>query len=87
MYVNTTLNRYFGDIKSLIEIVPQCLYFSKVLLPIEVSYLLIRFTKTSFFPSNAKNTHKNGVNKQNIYTPNTQAKITQKQPLDFMRKI
>ena len=33
---------------------------------VEVTYLLIRFNKTKFFPWNTNNTDRNGVNKQNI---------------------
>ena len=34
---------------------------------VEVIYLLIRFNKIKFFPWNAKNTDKNGANKQNTH--------------------
>ena len=42
----------------------------------KVIYLLIRCYKTRFFLSNTNNTDRNGVNKQNTHTPNTQRKIT-----------
>ena len=34
----------------------------------EVTYLLIRFRKTKFFPWNTKNTNRKGTNKQNTQT-------------------
>ena len=34
---------------------------------VKVTYLLIRFNKTKFFPRNTKNTDRNGVNKQNTH--------------------
>ena len=43
---------------------------------VEVINLLIRFNKTKLFSLNTKNTDRNGVNKLNTHTPNTQRKIT-----------
>ena len=34
---------------------------------VKVTYLLIRFNKAKFFAWNAKNTDRNGVNKQNTH--------------------
>ena len=38
---------------------------------VEVTYLLIRFIKTRFFPWNTKNTDRYGVNKENTHTHTT----------------
>ena len=43
---------------------------------VEVIYQLIICSKTKFFLWNTNNTDKNGVNKQNSYTTNTQRNIT-----------
>ena len=43
----------------------------KIFSPVEVTYLLPRFSKIKFFPWNTKNVDKNGVNKQNIHTHQT----------------
>ena len=40
---------------------------------VEIKYLLIRFSKTKFFPQNIKNTDRNGVNKLNTQVPTKQA--------------
>ena len=45
---------------------------------VESVYLFIRCNKTRFFLQNTNNTDRNGVNKQNTHTPNTQRKITLK---------
>ena len=42
----------------------------------KVIYLLIRWYKTRFLLGNINNTDRNGENKQNTHTPNTQRKIT-----------
>ena len=41
---------------------------------VEVTYLLIRFIKTRFFPWNTKNTDRYGVNKEITHTPPTHRK-------------
>ena len=59
------------------------LLFKNYLL-VEVMYLLIRFSKSKFFPWNTNSTEGNGVNKQNTHThththtPNTQRDNTGK---------
>ena len=82
IYINTTccvpaaaicitLNEEFSDIKNLIYRGPQCLFIKNYWLA-EVTYLLIRFNKTNFFPWNTNNTERYGVNKQNNTPPLTQ---------------
>ena len=55
----------------------MCLNFKSYCF-VEVTYLLIRFNKTMFFPWNTKNIDRNGVNKQkkNTRTLHTQRKTT-----------
>ena len=43
---------------------------------VKVIYLLIGYYITRFFLWNTNNTNRNGVNKQNKHTPNTQRKVT-----------
>ena len=50
--------------------------FQKLFTFVKVIYLLIRCYKSRLFLWNTSNTDRNGVSKQNTYTPNTQRKIT-----------
>ena len=52
----------------------QCLFFSKIFTC--QSHLLIRCYKARIFLWSTNNTDRNGVNKQNTHTPNTQRKGT-----------
>ena len=49
---------------------PQCFFYSKIYLHIQVTYLLIRFNKTKSFQWNTKNIYRNGVNSK-THTPHT----------------
>ena len=61
-----TLNEWFTDIKKFtLQSSTMSLLFKTYSL-VEVTYLLIRFNKTKFFPWDRNNTDRNGANKQNI---------------------
>ena len=63
----------FTDIKNLLSTMS---FLYKHYSRVEVIYQLIICSKTKFFLWNTNNTDKNGVNKQNTYTTNTQRNIT-----------
>ena len=54
--------------------------------PVEVTYLLPRFSKIKFFPWNTKNVNKNGVNKQNIHIHQTLREILHWKDLCSIKK-
>ena len=62
---------FFTDVKNLLSTMS---FLYKNYSRVEVIYQLIICNKTKLFLWNANNTDKNGVNKQNIYTTNTQRK-------------
>ena len=53
----------------------QYLFFKNFSLA-EVTYLLIRFSKTKSIPRNTKNTNRNRANKQKTYIPHIERKVT-----------
>ena len=61
-------------ISKIIYRVPEFLFLKKYWL-VEVTYLLIRFNKTNFFPWNTNNTERYGINKQKNTPPFTQRNI------------
>ena len=63
----------FTDIKNLLSTMSFVLNNYSL---VGVLYLLIKYNKTYIFLWSTNNTHRNGENKQNTQTPNTQRKIT-----------
>ena len=71
-YLVITLNEELTEIKNLLS---TRFFFISKMIHLQKSYLLIRCYKARFFLWKTNNTDRNGVNKQNTYTPNTQRNI------------